>query len=363
LALDYHECQLNPAEQIMALSPRAELLLKALIERYISDGQPVGSRTLSKDLGNDLSPATIRNVMADLEEMGLIQSPHTSAGRIPTALGYRLFVDTLLKVRPLNADEVRRIEGNLNSAPDPTQLVESASTMLSQLTRMAGVVMLPRQEQTAVRQIEFLQLSANRVLAILVTHEGRVHNRVMVTDRTYAPAELVEAANFFNDTYAGRYLNDVKQALLSAMQQDSDAMQRAMRTAMTMARHMFTDSDDERPELFVSGESNLLDVPELGDVKILRRLFDTFNTKRDLLHLLDQCLRSNGVQIFIGGESGYSALEDCSVVAAPYQVDGRHVGMLGVVGPTRMAYEHVIPIVDITARLLGGALSNDRSSS
>jgi len=345
----------------MALSPRAELLLKTLIERYISDGQPVGSRTLSKDLGNELSPATIRNVMADLEELGFIHSPHTSAGRVPTALGYRVFVDTLLKVRPLDAADVRRLEGSLSAAPDPTQLVESASSLLSQLTRMAGVVMLPRQEQAAIRQIEFLQLSANRVLAILVTHQGRVHNRVIVTDRTYSPSELVEAANFFNDTYAGRDLNDVKQALLATMQQDSDAMQHAMRTAMTMARHMFADDETKGPELFVSGESNLLDVPELGDVRILRGLFDTFNTKRDLLHLLDQCLRSNGVQIFIGGESGYSALEECSVVAAPYQVEGRFVGMLGVVGPTRMPYEHVIPIVDITARLLGGALSGERS--
>ena len=340
----------------MALSHRAELLLKALIERYISDGQPVGSRTLSRDLGNELSPATIRNVMADLEELGLIHSPHTSAGRVPTALGYRVFVDTLLKVRPLEVAEVRRLEGGLNVAPDPTQLVESASSLLSQLTRMAGVVMVPRQAQTAVRQIEFLQLSASRVLAILVTQEGRVHNRVIVTERSYSPAELVEAANYFNDQYAGRFLTEVKQILLAAMQQDSDAMQRAMRTAMAMAQQMFLD-DGSQPDLVVSGESNLLDVPELGDVKKLRRLFDTFNTKRDLLHLLDQCLRSNGIQIFIGGESGYQALEECSVVAAPYQVSGQIVGMLGVVGPTRMPYEHVIPIVDVTARLLGGALS------
>jgi heat-inducible transcriptional repressor len=345
----------------MALNPRAEILLKALIERYISDGQPVGSRTLARDLGNELSPATIRNVMADLEELGLIQSPHTSAGRIPTALGYRVFVDTLLKVRPIDASELRRLEGELSSAPDPQQLMEAASSLLSQVTRLAGVVMLPRQEQAAVRQIEFLQLSANRVLAILVTQEGRVHNRVIVTDRTYSPAELVEAANFFNDQYAGRFLSEVKQVLLAAMQQDSDAMQRAMRTAMTMARHMFTDEDSQGAEIVVSGESNLLEVPELGDVRKLRRLFDTFNTKRDLLHLLDQCLRTNGVQIFIGGESGYQAFEECSVVASPYQVGGRIVGMLGVIGPTRMSYEHVIPIVDVTARLLGGALSADRS--
>jgi len=345
----------------MALSPRAESLLKALVERYISDGQPVGSRTLAKDLGNELSPATIRNVMADLEELGLIVSPHTSAGRIPTSLGYRVFVDTLLKVNPLDAKELRRLEGELSTVPDPQQLVESASSLLSQVTRLAGIVMLPRQEQNAVRQIEFLQLSANRVLAILVTQEGRVHNRVIVTDRAYSPAELVEAANFFNATYAGRHLSEVKQVLLQAMQQDSDVMQKAMRTAMTMARHMFMDEESTgQPEIVVSGESNLMEVPELGDVRKLRRLFDAFTTKRDLLHLVDQCLRTNGVQIFIGGESGYSALEECSVVAAPYQVDGQIVGMLGVIGPTRMSYQQVIPIVDVTARLLGGALSVDR---
>jgi len=345
----------------MALNPRAELLLKALIERYISDGQPVGSRTLAKDLGNELSPATIRNVMADLEELGLIQSPHTSAGRIPTALGYRVFVDTLIKVRPLDITELRRLEGELSAAPDPQQMMESASTLLSQITRLAGVVVLPRQEQTAIRQIEFLQLSANRVLAILITQEGRVHNRVIVTERSYSPSELVEAANYFNDLYAGRFLSEVKQVLLAAMQQDSETMQRAMRTAMIMARHMFAEDDRESADIVVSGESNLLDVPELGDVRKLRRLFDTFNTKRDLLHLLDQCLRTNGVQIFIGGESGYQAFEECSVVASPYSVDGRIVGMLGVIGPTRMSYEQVIPIVDVTARLLGGALSGERS--
>lgn len=347
----------------MALNPRAETLLKALIERYISDGQPVGSRTLAKDLGNELSPATIRNVMADLEELGLIHSPHTSAGRIPTPLGYRVFVDTLLKVRPLDVSEVRRMEGEFSIAPDPNQLVESASSLLSQITRLAGIVMLPRQEQAAVRQIEFLQLSANRVLAILVTHDGRVHNRVIVTDRSYSPAELVEAANYFNEQYAGHNLSEVKRVLVAAMQHDSDAMQQAMRTAMAMARHVFSDDESEGPELVVSGESNLLDVPELGDVRKLRMLFEAFNTKRDLLHLLDQCLRTNGVQIFIGGESGYQTLQECSVVAAPYQVDGRVVGMLGVVGPTRMSYDQVIPIVDVTARLLGGALSGERLGS
>ena len=342
------------------LTPRAETLLKARIERYISDGQPVGSRTLAKELGNELSPATIRNVMADLEELGLIRAPHTSAGRIPTPLGYRVFVDTLLKVRPLDKDELRRLEGELTATPDSNQMMESASSLLSQITRMAGIVMVPRQEQIAMRQIEFLQLSANRVLAILVTRDGGVHNRIIVTDRPYSPAELVEAGNYFNEAYSGRPLTEVKQALLAAMQQDTEVMQRAMRIAMSMAHQMFNDAGEGAPGLVVSGESNLWEMPEMGDMRKLRRLFDTFNTKSDLLHLLDQCLRTNGVQIFIGEESGYQALEECSVVAAPYQVDGRVVGMLGVVGPTRMPYAQVIQIVDVTARLLGGALSSER---
>jgi heat-inducible transcriptional repressor len=347
----------------MALNQRAETLLKALIERYIADGQPVGSRTLSKYEGLQLSPATIRNVMADLEEMGLIRSPHTSAGRIPTAQGYRVFVDTLLKVSPLDEASLRRMQGEFVSDLNPQHLMESASALLSQVTRLAGIVTVPRQEQAALRQIEFLALSVNRILVILVTQDGRVHNRVIHTDRTYSPAELQEASNFFNQTYSGRFLSEVKQVLLRDMQSDSDAMQRAMTTAMAMARSMFSPGDetggDEAVDLVVRGESNLLDIPDLGNIEKLRKLFEAFSTKRDLLHLLDHSMRVDGMQIFIGGESGYQALEECSVVTAPYRVNGQIVGTLGVIGPTRMAYERIIPIVDMTARLLGGALSNE----
>lgn len=347
----------------MSLNPRAEFLLKTLIERYIMDGQPVGSRTLSRQAGLDLSPATIRNVMADLEELGLIQAPHTSAGRIPTALGYRVFVDTLLKVRQLTDSDVRRMQGEFSSEHNPQQLLESASSLLSQITRLAGIVMVPRQEQTALRQIEFLSLSVNRVLVILVTQDGRVHNRVINTNRHYSPAELVEAANYFNQTYAARSLSEVKHALLSEMQKDSEAMQQAMATAMHMARSLFIDQEDTGAGLVVSGESYLMEFPELGNIDKLRKLFDAFSTKRDLLHLLDQSIHATGMQIFIGGESGYQALEECSVVTAPYRMDGQIVGTLGVIGPTRMAYEHVIPIVDMTARLLGGALSNEQTGT
>ncbi len=340
-----------------ALSYRSEALLKTLIERYISDGQPVGSRTLAKQAGLELSPATIRNVMADLEELGLISSPHTSAGRVPTARGYRVFVDSLIKVRPLNVTELRRIEGELGGGQDPQQLVETASALLSQVTRLAGIVMAPKAEQAVFRQIEFLTLSANRILVILITQDGRVHNRIIQADRAYSAAELVEASNYFNQTFAGMALTDVKSALLAEMQRDSEAMQAAVRIAMDMARGIFAHEPGEGAELVVKGEANLLNIPELGDVHKLRKLLDAFSTKHDLLLLLDQCMRVSGVQIFIGQESGYLALEECSVVTAPYQVDGHVVGTLGVIGPTRMAYDQVIAIVDVTARLLGGALS------
>lgn len=340
------------------LNPRAELLLKTLIERYIVDGQPVGSRTLARQAGLDISPATVRNVMVDLEEMGLVRSPHTSAGRVPTQLGYRFFVDTLLKVRPLDVSEVRLLEGELSSAQDPHHLIETASHLLSEISRLTGVILVPRRdEQAAFRHIDFLALSGRRVLVILVTQDGHVDNRIISTDRDYSPAELTQSANYFNESYAGMLLANVKRALVSEMQQASDDMQRIIQLAVEMARQAFASETKEDDELLVSGESNLMDVPDLGDVKKLRRLFDAFNTKRDLLHLLDQSMRVSGIKIFIGAESGYEALEDCSVVTAPYSVDQQIVGTLGVIGPTRMPYEHIIPIVDLTARLLSSALT------
>ncbi|KPK74067.1 MAG: HrcA family transcriptional regulator [Acidithiobacillales bacterium SM23_46] len=342
----------------MSLSPRAELLLKALIERYIADGQPVGSRTLARQAGLDLSPATVRNVMADLEEMGLIRSPHTSAGRVPTEKGYRLFVDSLLKVQPLDTIELRRLQDELDFHQNPQQLIESASHMLSDVSRLAGIVMVPRRdEQTSLRQIEFVPLSGGRILVILVTQDGQVHNRIVVPERDYSASELTQAANCFNETYAGRAMSDVRHALLAEMQQASDDMQRILTMAVSMARQAFAPGAEGSDALVVHGESNLMDFPELGDVRRLRRLFDAFNAKRDLLHLLDRSMRAGGIKIFIGSESGHEVLTECSVVTAPFSVEGQIVGTLGVIGPTRMAYQQVIPIVDITARLLSSALS------
>jgi heat-inducible transcriptional repressor len=342
------------------LTNRAEVLLKTLVESYIEEGRPLGSRTLARRAGLDLSPATIRSVMADLEDMGLVVSPHTSAGRIPTQAGYRLFVDSLLKVSPLELEEVERLENELNTDRDPKALIETASDLLSQVTRMTGVVRVPRRdEETVFQQIEFIGLSGSRVLVILVTQDGQVHNRVIQPERQYSPAELVEAGNYFNDAWSGTTLRKVKEVLMQEIEQDSETMQRVVRMATDMTRRVFR--GEEGDDFVVRGESNLLDIPELGDMRKLRQLFDAFSAKRDLLHLLDQSMCGGGINIFIGAESGYEALEDCSLVTAPYKVEDKIVGTLGVIGPTRMPYNRVIPIVDVTARLVGHALSLDEN--
>lgn len=340
------------------LTDRAETLLKALIQRYIDDGQPVGSRTLAKEAGLELSPATVRNVMADLEEMGLLESPHTSAGRVPTQIGYRMFVDSMMTVRPLEETAVEHIEGRLQSGdPDSDHLLMAASSLLSQITRFAGVVLVPGYQHSRLKRIEFLGLSSQRVLAILVTDDGRIQNRVVFTDREYSPSDLVQAANYFNDRFADHPMEHVRTKLLQGLQRDNDEMERLMRMATEMAGRLFEQDGSDTEEVVVSGEENLLNVPDLCDLDTLRKIFEAFKTKHDLLHLLDKSLTASGINVFIGDESGYSALHDCSVVTAPYEVDGRCVGVLGVVGPTRMAYADVIPVVDVTARLLGSALS------
>ena len=339
------------------LSDRAETLLRERVRRYISDGEPVGSRTLSRESGLELSAATIRNVMADLEDLGLIRSPHTSSGRVPTQLGYRVFVDTMLKVKPLDAASVNEINSGLASARDPDELMSMASELLSQITQFAGVALLPGGEHANLRQIEFLPLAEDRILAILVTEDGRVQNRVLFVDRKYTPVELVEAANFFNERYSGRALNEVRRRLVQDMEHDSISMNRIMRTAVNMAKELFGD-ETASDSVVVSGETNLMSVPDFDQVEKLREIFDAFKAKQDLLQLLDKSMNARGISIFIGEESGYNALTDCSVVTAPYESDGRCIGVLGVVGPTRMSYEDVIPVVDITARFLGTALKS-----
>ncbi|MEW5966461.1 MAG: heat-inducible transcriptional repressor HrcA [Pseudomonadota bacterium] len=336
------------------LNDRARILLKTLVERYIAEGEPVGSRTLSKHSGLDLSPASIRNVMSDLEEMGFVASPHTSAGRVPTPRGYRFFVDTLLTVRPLDQVAVTRLETQLTPA-DPQRLITAASTLLSDLSQFAGLVMTPRRNP-AFRQIEFLSLSDKRILLIIVTLEGEVENRVIVTDKPYSASALVEAANFFNQNFAGFTFDQVRAKLRDELGRVRDDITRLMAAAVDAGSQAL---DANQENVVVSGSRKLLDVEELSsNMGNLRRLFDAFEQKTGLLQLLDQSRSAAGVQIFIGGESELLPLDECSLVTAPYSVDGQVVGTLGVVGPTRMAYERVVPIVDITAKILSSALSH-----
>ncbi|MCC7060317.1 MAG: heat-inducible transcriptional repressor HrcA [Burkholderiaceae bacterium] len=335
------------------LDKRAQTLLKTLIERYIADGQPVGSRTLARHTGLDLSPATIRNVMSELEEMGLIASPHTSAGRIPTPRGYRLFVDTLLTVEPMELDQAEAMQGRLQ-ADEPQRLLSAAASLLSSLSRFAGVVMIPRRA-SLFRQVEFLRLSPRRILLIIVTPDGDVQNRILSTERDYTPSQLVEAANYINVHFAGLDFEHIRQHLHSELASLRDDITVLMHKAVEASNRALT---EEAEPVVISGERNLLGVADLsGSMERLRRLFELFDEKTSLLQLLDASSHAQGVQIFIGGESDLVPIDQLSVVVAPYQADGRIVGTLGVIGPTRMAYERVIPIVDITARLVSSALS------
>jgi heat-inducible transcriptional repressor len=337
------------------LDKRAQILLKTLVEHYISDGQPVGSRTLSKSSGLELSPATIRNVMSDLEEMGFVASPHTSAGRIPTQRGYRLFVDTLLTVQPMQSQQIQRLKNELSS-PDPQELISSAASILSELTQFAGLVMIPKRKTIAFKHLEFLPLSEKRILVIIVTTDGNVQNRIIFTKKPYSASELTQATNFFNQHYAGFTFEQAQQKLHEELKQMQSDMTHLIAAALDTSGKAL---EKDRDNVVISGEHNLLQVDDLSaNVTSLRKLFEIFERRTSLMQLLDNSQRAEGVQIFIGGESGYLPLDECSMVTAPYETDGQVMGTLGVIGPTRMAYERVIPIVDITAKLLSSALSN-----
>lgn len=338
------------------VDPRATALFKMLVEEYLAEGVPVASKRLAAMPSVTVSSATVRNIMADLEARGLVQSPHTSAGKIPTNRGLRFFVDTLLSLDPLEEAQLEQLQEELNPDLSPQELVSSASSMLSRLTEMTCVITLPRRDHTALRQVEFLPLSGDRVLVILVLNDREVENRVIRTGRDYTEVELTQAANFINREFGGRSLMSIRSALLESMQADKDYMDRLMQTALDMASHVFADAGAiGEPEVVVSGEQRLLDMS--ADTDRVRTLFDAFSRKGSILHLLDRCLESNGIQLFIGEESGYALLDEVSVVTAPYQIQGRLAGVLGVVGPTRMAYQEVIPVVDVTARLLGSAIN------
>ncbi len=344
--------QQSPSQ--LLTNERAQGLLKTLIERYIREGQPIGSRTLAKDAGMVLSAATVRNVLADLEDLGLIKAPHTSAGRVPTVRGYRMFVDSLLTVKPMRSLEVEKLKQELSIDLSPESVIQATSSMLSKVTGLAGVVMLPRRGSLRLEHIEFLRLSAQRVLVILVVNGQEVQNRVIQTEKDFDQAELQQAANFLNAEFGGTDLGNIRERLFNSMQQARDSMHGIMSNVMSIADKVLL--QQRQQDCVIAGQTNLMGFAEMSDLDKLRQIFEAFQQKRDILHILDQSISAEGMQIFIGEESGYEVLDECSLVTAPYTVNEEVIGVLGVIGPTRMAYDRIIPIVDVTAKLLSAAL-------
>ena len=347
----------GPPASGSVLNERAQCLFRTLVQRYIGSGQPVGSRTLSRDSGLDLSPATVRNVMADLEDLGLLSSPHVSAGRVPTVQGYRFFVNSLLRVAPVEDEEFERLRLQLRNKGGRESLMDAATSLLSEVTHMAGVVTLPKQERLILRHVEFLSLSPERVLVILVVNGSEVQNRIIHPARPCSQATLQQVGNYLNEVCAGRDLLEVRESLLAELKEHRSTLNELMLTAVEMADKAFVKEREGEDALLVSGQTNLMEYGELADMDKLRDLFEAFREKTELLSVLDQCLRADGLQIFIGEEAGFEVLDGCSVITAPYECEGEALGVLGVIGPTRMAYDRVIPIVDVTARLLGAALN------
>ena len=339
------------------LNERAQHLLKVLIEGYISDGQPIGSTLLAKRSGLDLSSATIRNAMASLEEAGYIHAPHTSAGRVPTSQGYRLFVDSLVNIKPPEEQEWHHLEEELERGSS-SDLIHSASNMLSGLTQLTGIVMAPQMETRAIRHIEFLKLSDSQILTVLVMSNNDVENRIIQLKHDFSSSELQQSSNYLNELLVGKDLQQARSKLLAEMDQVRGDMNAMMLSAIDLGEKAVSGLNDEQAEdCIIAGRTNLMDYDDLSDVTKLRQLFTAFNQKRDVLGLLDRCIDADGVQIFIGSESGHDVFGDCSVVTAPYQIDDTHIGVLGVIGPKRMHYDRVIPVVDITAKLLSAALN------
>lgn len=338
------------------LNERSQLLLKSLVESYIRAGQPVGSKTLLEESGLRVSSATVRNVMAELEEIGLVASPHTSAGRIPTDLGLRFFVDSLLTVQPLSGKEVESMRRNLDPDQGIPQLLNRTSSMLSGITRLAGLVMIPRRDQCAFRHIEFLPLKDRRILVIWVINDQDVQNRILHMDRDYSAEELGRMAAYLNAHFTGIELEDIRSRILREMEQTKEKADRLMLTAIDLARQAF-DGEGEEGDYVLEGEANLFGYSEMADMEKLRQLFDAFEQKREVLRVLEGVADAEGIQIYIGEESGFQVFDGCSLVASPYKMEDQAVGVLGVIGPSRMEYQRVIPIVDVTARLLTAALN------
>jgi heat-inducible transcriptional repressor len=342
------------------LDARSRRLLRTLIAQYIRDGVPVGSRTLSKQSGLDVSPATIRNVMADLEEIGLVTTPHTSAGRVPTAQGYRLFVDSLLQMQPLQQQEMEQLGQRLSPQLGTQGLLNNSTELLSAMTHFVGMVTVPKREQFAFRHIDFVPLDANRVLVILVFTDNEVQNRIVATRRPYTPSELEQTANYLNTHFAGRALGEIRAELVRELRQTRSEMERVLSVAVDMAETAFAAPAEK--DVLMAGQTRLMGVQDLSDVDRLRELFEAFSRKRELLQLLEGCIHAQGVRLFIGEESGLAPFGQCSLVTAPYGAEGRTLGVIGVIGPTRMAYERVIPMVQATASVLGAALNRAASA-
>ncbi|WP_408949996.1 heat-inducible transcriptional repressor HrcA [Lysobacter sp. Hz 25] len=337
-----------------SLDPRARQLLRTLIGRYIHSGEPVGSQTLAKHAGLDVSAATIRNILADLEDVGLLSAPHASAGRIPTVQGYRLFVDSLLQVRPLPEGEVARLRSELPSGSGTQALLGSASELLSAMTHFVGVVSVPKREQFAFRRIDFVPLDAQRVLAILVFADQDVQNRIIQTRRPYDAGELERVGNYLNAHFAGRPVAEIRATLLMDLRNAQSEMQTLLAQSVELAEQVLTPDNDD---MVLAGQTRLMGVQELADLDRLRELFEAFARKREILQLLERTVRAPGVRIFIGEETGLAPLEGVSLVTAPYTAGGRVLGVLGVIGPTRMAYDRVIPVVQAAADALGDAFA------
>ena len=341
------------------LDVRARSLLRTLIAQHIRDGEPVGSRTLARQSGLDVSPATIRNIMSDLEEIGLVAAPHTSAGRIPTAQGYRVFVDSLLQMQPLADAEMSRLRASMPAGAGPQALLANASELLSAMSQFVGVVTVPQRSAFAFRMIEFVPLDGNRVLVVLVFTDNEVQNRIIHTRRPYAPSELEQTANYLNSHFAGRPLPDIRATLLRELRDTRSEMERVLSAALDLSDQAFEPAGED---MLLVGQTRLMGVQDLADLDRLRELFEAFARKREILALLERCTRAPGVRVFIGEESGLAPLGNCTVVTAPYRSQGQVLGVLGVIGPTRMAYERVIPIVQATADLLGAALNPESTS-
>jgi heat-inducible transcriptional repressor len=344
-----------------SLDPRARSLLRTLIAQHIRDGEPVGSRTLAKHSGLDVSPATIRNIMADLEDLGLLSAPHTSAGRVPTAQGYRVFVDSLLQMDPLGEPEIARLRSQMPVGAGTQALLANASELLSAMSQFVGVVTVPQRAQFAFRMIDFVPLDGSRILVILVFTDNEVQNRIISTRRPYSAGELERTANYLNAHFAGRPLAKIRTALVRELRDTRSEMERVLSAAVEISEQALGGGADPE-DMLLSGQTRLMGLRGMSDMDRLRDLFEAFSRKREILALLERCTQAPGVRVFIGEESGLAPLDACTVITAPYTSNGRVLGVLGVIGPTRMAYDRVIPIVQATADVLGKALNPEAMS-